>query len=165
MRVCPEFVKKLLRAADHTGRFAEHELQDLGVQLQVVRTLELKQYVEKTDQLDLFWIVIWEKVEGVTGDKPDALVKFIKIVCALPHSNAFLERGFSDLKRVITGRELLSLESTNAQKTIMDFIRLAGGTTKVLVTLEMIETWQAGWLALLACMEWRPFSYWKVCPP
>jgi hypothetical protein len=140
LRVCPEFVKKLLRAADNTGRFAEHELQDLGVQLQVVRTLELKQYVEKTDQLDLFWIVIWEKVEGVTGDKPDALVKFIKIVCALPHSNAFLERGFSDLKRVITGRGLLSLESTNAQKTIMDFIRLAGGTTKVLVTLEMIES-------------------------
>jgi hypothetical protein len=40
---------------------------------------------------------------------------------------------------LITGRELLSLESTNAQKTVLDFIRLAGGSTKVLVTLEMIE--------------------------
>ena len=139
LRVCPEFVKKLLRAAGHTGRFAEHELQDLGVDLHVVKTLELKQYVEKTDQLDLFWIGICEKVEGVIGEPPHALIKFVKIVIALPHYNAFLERGFSDLKRVITGRELLSLESTNAQKSIMDFIRLAGGTKNVSVTLDMIE--------------------------
>ena len=67
------------------------------------------------------------------------MLKLIKIVIPLPHSNGFLERGFSDLKRLITGRELLSLESTNAQKTVLDFIRLAGGSTKVLVTLEMIE--------------------------
>ena len=139
LRVCPEFVKKLLRAAGHTGRFAEHELQDLGVHLHVVKTLELKQYVEKTDQLDLCWIGICEKVEGVIGEPPHALIKFVKIVTALPHSNAFLERGFSDLKRVITGRELLSLESTNAQKSIMDFIRLVGGTKNVSVTLDMIE--------------------------
>ena len=139
LRVCPEFVKKLLRAAGHTGRFAEHELQDLGVQLHVVKTLELKQYVEKTDQLDHCWIGICEKVEGVIGEPAPALIKFFKIVTALPHSNAFLERVFSDLKRVITGRELLSLESTNAQKSIMDFVRLAGGTKNVTVTLDMIE--------------------------
>lgn len=66
-------------------------------------------------------------------------MRSLKIVIPLPHSNGFLERGFSDLKRLITGRELLSLESTNAQKTVLDFIRLAGGSTKVLVTLEMIE--------------------------
>ena len=115
----------LLRAAGHTGRFADHELQDLGVQLQAVTTLDLKQYDEKHDQLDLFWTEIWTKVEGVVKDKPVALIKFIKIVCSLPHSNSFLERGFSDLKRVITGRELLSIDSTNAHKTI---------------TLEMIES-------------------------
>ena len=124
-RVKPSFVKNLLRAASHTGRFADHELEDLGVQLQAVTTLELKQYDEKHDQLDLFWTEIWTKVEGVVKDKPVALIKFIKIVCSLPHSNSFLERGFSDLKRVITGRELLSIDSTNAHKTI---------------TLEMIES-------------------------
>ena len=133
-------MKNLLRAASHTGRFADHELEDLGVQLQAVTTLELKQYEEKHDQLDLFWTEIWTKVEGVVKDKPVALIKFIKIVCSLPHSNAFLERGFSDLKRVVTGRECLSIDSTNAQKTILDNIRLAGGSTKVLVTLEMIES-------------------------
>ena len=135
-----KFVTNLLRAAGHTGRFAEHELQDLGVQLQAVTSLGLKEYDEKHDQLDLFWSEIWKKVEGVIKDEPVALIKFIKIVCSLPHSNAFLERGFSDLKRVITGRELLSIESTNSQKTILDNIRLAGGSLKVLVTLDMIES-------------------------
>ena len=100
----------------------------------------MKEYDEKHDQLDLFLSEIWKKVEGVIKDEPVALIKFIKIVCSLPHSNAFLERGFSDLKRVITCRELLSIESTNSQKTILDNIRLAGGSLKVLVTLDMIES-------------------------
>lgn len=141
LRSGPEFVKKLVRAADHTGRFASQELEDLGVQLQAVRSLsDLRPYCEETDHLDVFWIEICDKVEKLIGDKPEALLKFIKIVVPLPHSNGFLERGFSDLKRLITGRELLSLESTSAQKTILDFIRLAGGSTKVTVTLDMIES-------------------------
>ena len=138
-RVDPQFVKNLLRAARQTGRFSEDELEDLGVQLQAVGTLELKQYDEQKDQLDLFWAEIWVKVEKLLKNKPEALIKFIKIVSALPHSNAFLERGFSDLKRIVTGRECLSLVSTNSQKTILDNIRLAGGTRNVMVTLDMIE--------------------------
>ena len=43
---------------------------------------------------------------------------------ALPHSNGFLEIGFSDLKRLITGSELLSLELTSAQDMI-ERIKLA----------------------------------------
>ena len=140
MRVSDKFVKCLVRAADHTGRFPDTEQQDLSVQLHAVKTLRnVRQYDEKTDQLDLFWMDICEKVEKVIGQRPESLLKFIKIVCSLPHSNGFLERGFSDLKRLITGRETLSLESTNAQKKILDFIRLSGGTTKVEVTLKMIE--------------------------
>jgi hypothetical protein len=140
LRESGKFVKGLVRAADYTGRFSDPEQQDLSVQLHAVKALtNVKQYDEKIDQLDLFWMDICEKVEEIIGERPEALLKFIKIVCSLPHSNAFLERGFSDLKRLITGRELLSLESTNAQKKILDFIRLVGGTTKVEVTLQMIE--------------------------
>ena len=35
-RVVPDFAQKLIRAGDHTGWFFDHELEDLGVQLQVV---------------------------------------------------------------------------------------------------------------------------------
>ena len=141
LRSGPEFVKKLVRAAEHTGRFSRQEMEDLGAQLQAGRSLsDLRPYCEETEHLDVFWIEICDKVEKLISDKPEALLKFIKIVVPLPHSNGFLERGFSDLKRIITGRELLSLESTSAQKTLLDFIRLAGGSTKVTVTLDMIES-------------------------
>ena len=139
MRVDPDFAKKLVRAAEHTGRFADHEMKDLGVQLQAVKALDLKQFDDKVDQIDLVWIEICEKVGKVIRACPEALLKFIKIVVALPHSNAFLERGFSDLKRMITGRECLSLESTNSQKSALDVIRLAGGSTMLTVTHDMIE--------------------------
>ena len=139
MRAYPDFVKKLVRAADHTGRFAKHEMEDLGVQLQAVKSLNLKEFDDDVDQIDIVWVGICAEVEKVIRDKPEALWKFIKFVLALPHSNAFLERGFSDLKRIITGRERLALESTNAQKSALDFIRLAGGSTKVPVTFEMME--------------------------
>ena len=43
-------MNNLLRAASHTGHFADHELQDLGVQLQAVTTLDLKESDEKHDQ-------------------------------------------------------------------------------------------------------------------
>ena len=40
----------LLRAACHTGHFADHELQDLGAQLRVVTNLDLKENDKKHDQ-------------------------------------------------------------------------------------------------------------------
>ena len=132
MRADPMFVKKLVRDAEHTGRFSDHELEDLAVQLQAVKALT--EYNEVSDQFDIFWLGICRKVE-----KPEALLKLVEIVCSLPHSNAFLERGFSDLKRIITSRELLSVESIKAHKTILDLIRLTGGTEGVGVTQEMIE--------------------------
>ena len=134
----PDFVKKLVHAARYTRRFSDTELEDLAVQLQAVKTLGLPVYEEKSDQLDLFWLDICSRVETVIGEKPEDLMKFVKICCALPHSNSFLERGFSDLKRIITGRESLSLESTNAHKTLLDFIRLVGGAQNVMVTAEMM---------------------------
>ena len=89
--------------------------------------------------MDIFWLEICRKVEKVIKETPEALLKLVKIVCSLPHSTAFLGRGFSDLKRIITSRELLSVESIKAHKTILDFIRLAGGTEGVVVIREMIE--------------------------
>ena len=43
-------MKNLLKAAGHTGHFADHELQDLGVQLQAVTNLDLKENNKKHDQ-------------------------------------------------------------------------------------------------------------------
>lgn len=140
LRTETNFVRKLVHAAEFTNRFTGNELEDLGVQLQTVKTLaDLPEYVEKTDHLDIFWIKICDKIEQILIQKPEALLKFVKIMCSLPHSNAFLERGFSDLKRIITGRESLSLDSIKAHKTLLDFIRLAGGTENIVVTPEMIE--------------------------
>ena len=64
-----------MRAADHTGRFTDAEQQDLSVQLHAVKTLKnIRQYDEKTEQLDLFWMDICGKVEKVIGERPEALL-------------------------------------------------------------------------------------------
>lgn len=133
------FLKKLLGAAKILNRFSSAELDDLSIQLNTVKTLlNMKPFDEKIDHLDHVWVKIVGQVFKVLGEYPEALEKFVMIVCALPHSQAFLERGFSTLKRLITGRESLAKESTDAQKTILDHIKLAGGSKQVQITPKMI---------------------------
>ena len=52
MRADPMFVKKLVRDAEHTGRFSDHELEDLAVQLQAVKTLQVL-YLQRTPYLQV----------------------------------------------------------------------------------------------------------------
>ena len=103
-------------------------MEDLGIQLQAVKSLNLKEYSESS-HLDRVWMEICDKLEGILEGKADALIKFVKIICSLPHSNSFLERGFSDHKQIVEGRESLFLASTNGIRQSLDFIRLAGGST------------------------------------
>ena len=76
MRADPRFVKKLVRVAEHTGRFSDHELEDLAVQLQAVKALtDISEYNEVSDQLDIFWLGICRQVEKVLKEKPEAFIK------------------------------------------------------------------------------------------
>ena len=68
-------------------------MEDLGIQLQAVKSLNLKEYSESS-HLDRVWMEICDKLEGILEGKADALIKFVKIICSLPHKQFLGERVF-----------------------------------------------------------------------
>ena len=63
----------------------------------------------------------------------------VKISASLPHGQAFVESGFST-KKVVTGRNTLSLESVKAQKVVLSGIRAAGGAHLVLISANLLNS-------------------------
>ena len=63
----------------------------------------------------------------------------MKISASLPHGQAFVESGFST-KKVVTGRNTLSLESVKAQKVVLSGIRAAGGAHLVSIFAKLLSS-------------------------
>ena len=63
----------------------------------------------------------------------------VKISASLPHGQAFVESGFST-KKVVTGRNTLSLESVKAQKVVLSGIRAAGGAHLVSIFAKLLSS-------------------------
>ena len=69
-------------------------MEDLGIQLQAVKLLNLKEYSESS-HLDRVWMDICDKCLGTLEGKADALIKFVKIICSLPNQTvSWRERVF-----------------------------------------------------------------------
>ena len=67
------------------------------------------------------------------------LKRLVKISASLPHGQAFVESGFST-KKVVTGRNTLSLESVKAQKVVLSGIRAAGGAHLVSIFAKLLSS-------------------------
>ena len=104
-----------------------------------LRSISIPEFTDHDDSLDHFYIKCCDKIQKETGEDPTALRKFIQIICCFPHSNSFLEHGFSDTKRIIEGRFSLSTDTLKAIKTVLDWLRNKGGVTNVKVSVPMIE--------------------------
>ena len=63
----------------------------------------------------------------------------MKIGCALSHGNGFVERSFTEIKRIWTGRESLSVQSLNSQKTFLGEVKKVQGTQNVSVGHKLIK--------------------------
>ena len=62
----------------------------------------------------------FKEIEKELSAPPAELKRLVKISASLPHGQAFVESGFST-KKVVTGRNTLSLESVKAQKVVLIF--------------------------------------------
>ena len=134
------FIPSLMRAAKEVGRFTDQEMTDISSQLNMVKTLQgIPEFSDETHSMDHFIIgVVVKMVKEHLSIEALALRKMIIIFCTIPHSNAFLERGFSDTKRIVEGRETLSEDSLASQKTCLDVIRNSGGVVKIIIESGLI---------------------------
>ena len=133
---------QLTSAARSLERFDDEELASLSVQLNIYQVLsddEIPEFDDKQDRIDHFWRETFIVIEEKLGEKPEALIKFVKIGCALSHGNGFVERSFTETKRIGTGRESLSVQSTNSQKTILGEVKKVQGTQNVSVGNKLIN--------------------------
>ena len=107
MRKAQNLPTELSDAAASMRRFDTEEVASLSVQLNVYQMLaedEVPAFDPKIDRLDHFWRDAWKVIEEKIGEMPEALIKFVKLSCSLAHGNGFVERGFSETKRVGTGQ-------------------------------------------------------------
>ena len=134
-----QFVPGMIRIAQCTKRFSNQELDCLDTQLKMVKlTMNLPEFTE-ADTFDGFWINKLIKLVKERNDVDCAeLIKLIKLISIYPNSNAFLERGFSDTKRIADVRARVSEKVMKYSKVVLDVCRQVGGPDKVPITAELV---------------------------
>ena len=90
-------------------------------------------------EADVWWGAVFKKIEEENQEPACVLEKLVKLVCILPHGQAFVERGFSATKYIVDGRNSLSNESVIGQKLVLSSIRRFGGAHKVPITTSMMN--------------------------
>ena len=139
-----EFVAAMLRLGKYTKRFSELELQNLDNQLKMISiTSDLPTFDDKTDSFENFWMKVIDKIEKNIGTELNEVSRLIKIVATYPNSQAFLERGFNDTKRISETRKMLSEISMSSIKIILDVVRSVGGPQNIVITPELIGSHQS----------------------
>ena len=136
MRADPMFVKKLVRVTEHPGKFSDHELEDFAVPFQALKALtDISEYNETSDQSDIFWLGICRKVEKVIKEKPEALLKLVKIVCSLL---LFLREAFRTLRGSSLAESCFLLSLSRLTRPSLISSDSQGWTEGVGVSQEMI---------------------------
>ena len=78
-------------------------------------------------------------MEDKIGEKPEELMKLIKICCSLSHGQAGVERGFSETKRIVADRPSLNDDGVKGLKTVREAVRNCGGAENVNVNFSMLN--------------------------
>ena len=134
------FVSAMMRIANYTKRFSDCELQNLDNQLKCLKLItDVPPFDDSKHSLEIHWLKrILVRVKESSGMEVDELSKLIKIVSVYPNSQAWLERGFNDTKRMADSRQNLSDKSLESNKILLDVIRRAGGPANVVITQDLI---------------------------
>jgi len=139
-----EFVPAMLRIGKQTKRFTEIEFQNLDNQLKMINiTPDFPTFDDKTDSFEHIWMKVIDMIENSIGTELNEVRWLIKIVSTYPNSQAFLERGFNDTKRLADTRKALSEISMSSIKIILDVVRSVGGPKNVVITPELIGAHQS----------------------
>ena len=89
--------------------------------------------------IDTFYAQCFKKL-SIDRDKFKELEKFIKVSLSLPCQNSSVERSFSRSKRLIHGRECISLATLKAQRVGQEVLGTYGGTNKVPLTPSLVSS-------------------------
>ena len=135
-----KFVSTMMRIAAFTKRFSDTELQNLDNQLRCLQvTTDIPSFDDSKHSLEVHWLKkIIVRVKESSGMEVLELSKLIKIVSVYPNSQAWLERGFNDTKRIADSRQSLSEKCMAANKLLLDEIRRAGGPANVVISQDLI---------------------------
>ena len=136
-----DFAPALIRVAKATKRFTNDELQRLDNQLQVLKlSRDLPEYDESKETFDEHWLkkLVGKIKEMMGGEEAYEISKLVKMISIFPNSQAFVERGFNDTKRIADSRQNVSENLMKSTKITLDAVRQAGGPDKVYIGLELI---------------------------
>ena len=125
--------KNGVAVAKFLNRFNAEEKEKLGVQLNLYGSLpedQIPSYDRTKDRVDHHWVKVWKILEETNQEKPEELIKLVKLVCIQTHGNAFLERSLGLTKRLVTGRNSLADVSVKALKTVTDVVKRYGAFGK-----------------------------------
>jgi hypothetical protein len=147
------FLDPLRRAAKQTpeygvgvarwlGRFTEEEQVKVAVQLNLYQAMPEDKVpaFTKEGRIDHYWSQVFKVLQDLSGEKQHQLERLVKLSCTISHGNAFLERGMSTTKRVVSGRNSLAEVGVKAQKVVKEVIRRHGGVTGVPITREVMAS-------------------------
>ena len=137
----PHLPSRMMEVARRLKRFSEEELVTLEVEVALYQNLStVPCFNEREDRLDTHWVAVWELMKKEDSRQVKVLPKLVKMCLTLPHSQAWVERGFSLSKRIAENRESLSIETMKSLKTVTGEIKRQGGAENVLITSPMMNS-------------------------
>ena len=139
----------IVNSAKLLKRFCSSEIDSLSLQWDAVTQIEMNEcsaehnaYVKTKEgsliRLDTYYSNVIKKLELKDPGKFDVVTKYLHLVLALATSNCSVERGFSVTKRLLQGRESMSLASVYGQKVTKDAIHFHGGSANVNITPSLL---------------------------
>lgn len=139
-----EFIPAMLRAAKFSKRFSDVELNSLDEQLKVLKmSPSIPKFDEKIETIERYWILkVIDTISQSTQISFAEFSRLIKIISVYPNSQAFLERGFNDTKRMSDTRQNISERQMESLKIILDGLRCVGGPLNLVIGKELIVAHQ-----------------------
>ena len=136
-----KFFQAMLKVATMSKRFADTELEELDTQLKMIKLApDLPTFDEKNDTFDQFLIgKVIKKAKTFYESDFTELKKLVKMISVYPNSQAWIERGFNDTKRISTTRQSCSENVMQSSKVVLDLIRRQGAPENVPISHELIS--------------------------
>ena len=98
---------------------------------------------EKIETIERYWILkVIDTISQSTQISFAEFSRLIKIISVYPNSQAFLERGFNDTKRMSDTRQNISERQMESLKIILDGLRCVGGPLNLVIGKELIVAHQ-----------------------
>lgn len=87
----------------------------------------------------VFWSKVGEILNLQGHSKFGDIVKLVKACFSLSHGNAEPERGFSENKRILHGRDALEPDTIVALRAVKNFINLSQGCENIVISRRLLD--------------------------